>query len=371
MLAFPPLLLLLLVAGGAVRAILDARQVVTTHVVSALAAAVRQNLPLPAALEAACHGAPRRAARALYEVSVYLVQGLPLSEALRQGCRRMSGHAVGLIAAAETAGQVPAALAKLESDLARTREEQMRGRAVEPFYFAGVLVFMSIIMTGLGVFVLPQFENILADMGTTLPASTRFVLSHMGEMARGSLVLLVALGFWVYTAFRTRRPGRLAWHMVLGDLIRWHLPVWGRLERERSRMRVVQWLHLALEGGQTMQAALDGCLYLDLNLCYRVRVQKWRKLVSEGEDASRAARRAGVGRSIAWALDGEIHRGNAARALGMLDSICRASYGYRYRLVQLATIPVGVAALTMAVGFVVYAMIAPLTLMIRGVMMLP
>ena len=355
-------LLLVIIAIG--RAVVDRRQAVAVDLVSTLAAAMRQHLPLPAALEAAACGAGGKSAGFLWRVALRLVQGLSLEESIRQGCPVFPGYALGLIAAAERAGRLPATLDSLEAELIRRRQERLR-LVPATAYALAVFGFMGVVLTVLAVFVLPKFHDIFLDQGRSMPAAAEFLGRHALEVLAAAGVALAILLAVAWAPFLVRRTGRLPWLCVLGDLARWRLPLLGRLERARSRLQLVQWLRLALEGGRTLEESLDGALNLDVNLFYRARLKKWLDRVRSGQDPARSARSAGIGRMIAWALDEQTHRGDVVGSLAMLESICRANLNYRARVAQMVAIPLVILLLAGTVGVVVFSLFESFAAMIR------
>lgn len=367
------LLLWLMAASLIVEYLLISRHALAVHVLSTVAAAMRQQLPLPTALEFAARGQkgkweaiPRRLAR-------WLAQGLPLSEALRLAYPQCPPAAVAMIAAAEPIHQVPQALASIEADLARQNIENRTIMPVNPAYPLVVLVMASVIVFGLMVFVVPAYQNIFSEMGYKLPPSTRLLIWFSNDLRSGLLMaplgsLLLALPLGLYVKFRPRRPARPYLLSRLGDWLKWRMPVQRGLEWNRALAQTAGFLKMSLESGATVDAAIAGAAELDVNNCFRRRLRRWHRLVTAGESAADAAHRCSLGSTLAWAFDAEINPNNAPAVLGNAESFYRSNYSYLAGLSRFILWPLTTVALAGVVGFVVYAMFMPLVTLLNMTM---
>ena len=122
------------------------RLITTAYVISTISSSVRQNLPLPMAMEMAAAGQNNRTARVLQNMKKWLVEGYPLSESIKRGYPRFPGYATALIAVGERIGQVPQALAALEQDLAAKVTLSKKVRHIPSLYPPILLLVMFIIV---------------------------------------------------------------------------------------------------------------------------------------------------------------------------------------------------------------------------------
>lgn len=348
-----------------------ARQARTAQIISTIAASLRQNLPLPTALYEAAGTGQDASARVLRETAKWLEQGVPLSEALQRSYRRCPGHVLGMARMAERVNQLPLAFAALEEDLVAT--VQSRGRSgfvpVNAWYPFVILCIELFVLTGLMYFVVPKFQNIFLDFDVPLPRSTTVVWGTLGEHAGWFwLGVILVIGGWLALRLRMWRQPRRPWQphrlSVVGDWVKWHVPVVRWFEQNSSLGRLVESLRLSLRAGCTMNEALDQALELDLNHKFRGRLRAWRQAVNRGEDVAASARRCGLGRPLAWAFDGQVNPGNAPAVLDVLATFYRTNYSYRVNLARYVFWPVVILGLGVAVGFVVYAFFVPLVAML-------
>ncbi len=345
---------------------LAARRVTLMNVFSTIGSSVRQNLPLPMALDCAAAGHEYTTALILRSVGTWLVKGYSLTEALRRGYPQCPARAVAMVAAGERVDQLPAALKVIETDLKASTMERRRLRPVHPFYPVVVLIIALLLVLGLMKFVIPSFKAVLEEMaGGSLPTSTRILLEISQALFRGAngvvllgLLLLIVVGPWLYGKSRKRRPQRPYLHTWLIDTLTWYLPIVHWFERNRSMVQVVELLRMALNAGCPVNEAIRGTLQLDVNLFFRSRLASWLRRVERGEDIAESARRSGLGAALAWAFGGA-QTGNTPAVLEMLESYYRSNYSYRVNLARFILWPCGIILLGLTVGFIVHAVFSP------------
>jgi len=352
------------------------RRAIADDVLATVAAAVRQNLPLHGALAAAAEGRSDKRSRVLRSIANRLAQGLPLSEALRLGFRGCPGHAVALITAAERTGQVAAAVACLQKDAAGRRARRPAGGSVQPWYPVAVLMVCAIVVIGVFVVIIPKYEKILRDFGADVPPLTQGLIGVSRWMVAFSPlgiplllgVLIAAVAIWIVTSVRARRPDRPRMLSAAGDRVKWRLPGVRWFERNDSLLHTVEFLRLALEAGNTVDSAVSAARDLDVNYCFRKRLSRWHDRILRGEDIAAAARKAGMGKALAWAFDTRANPGSTPRVLASLETFYRGNHSHAAQLVRSAVWPCVSLALAAVVGVVVVAMFLPLKAVIEAAM---
>ena len=357
-------LALLLVSYG-----LSLRHASDIYVLSTIGASMRQSLPLPMALEQAAAGRTDKRGRILLSIKKWLVQGYSLSESIERGWPRCPGQALGMIRTAERIGQLPCAFAAVEANMLAMADERRRIRPVHPVYPLIVITWAFAVVSGLMKFVFPQFMSVLQEMGdvggrSSLPAATQVLLSVMGFVhgSQGSVVvfavgLLVVAGMVVLirVKFRPRRPQKPYMFSRIGDFIKWHLPILHWFERNYSMVQVVELLRLSLNAGCTIDRAIANTLNLDVNCRFRARLKRWLGKVERGDNVADAAKKSGLGGSLAWAFDDSVNQENTIPILEMLESFYRSNYSYVVNLARFILWPCGIVLLGVTVGFMVFA----------------
>ncbi|NIU09398.1 MAG: hypothetical protein GWN81_11255, partial [Phycisphaerae bacterium] len=181
---------------------LTSRHATAAYVVSTIGSSMRQNLPLPMALESAAGGFTDRRSRILRGIQKWLVQGYSLSESIRRGYPKCPGYVVAMIAAAERIDQLPLAIKSIEADMVTRADESRRIRPVHPAYPIILITFMFFMVSGITLKVFPHFEIVMTEIsdGLHFPAATRFLIQFTDFIAYyyGWLIIfLLALGILV------------------------------------------------------------------------------------------------------------------------------------------------------------------------------
>ncbi|MHC4558829.1 MAG: type II secretion system F family protein [Planctomycetota bacterium] len=349
---------------------LTSRHATAVYVVSTIGSSMRQNLPLPMALESAASGRGDNRSRILQRIQKWLVQGYSLSESIKRGYPKCPGYAVAMIAAAERIDQLPFAIKAIEADMLARTDERRKIKPVHPIYPVIIMLFTFFMLWGVMTFVIPQFQSVLEEMTdeAKLPTATRVLIGIMRFIAFDygwliglafALIVLVVIPVWIRIKFRPRRPQEPYKLSRIGDFFKWYLPILHRFEKNYSMVQVVELLRLSLNAGCTINDAINNTLGLDVNNCFKKRLRKWLERVERGENISKAARKSGLGSPLAWAFDDKVNQGNALAILETLEFFYRSNYSYCVNLARFIIWPCLVLALGATVGFVVYAIFSP------------
>lgn len=349
---------------------LTSRLATAAFVISTIGSSMRQNLPLPMALESAARGLTDNRSIILNRIKQWLIQGYPLSESIRRGYPKCPGHAMAMIAAAERIGQLPWAIRALEADMVAKADDRRKIRPVHPFYPVILMVITFFILSGVMLGVIPQFKDALTEyMGKSqLPHATQilmnisgFVLFQYGWLISLmiTLIIITTALVWIYTKFRPRRPGKPYLISRWGDFLKWHLPILHRFEKDYSLVQVVELLRLSLNAGCPVNDAIENTLGLDVNHGFRKRLRQWLKRVERGDNIAEAARKSRLGSPLAWAFDDKVNQGNTLMILEMLESFYRSNYSYYVNLARYIMWPCVILLMGAIVGFIVYAIFLP------------
>ncbi|MHC4556738.1 MAG: type II secretion system F family protein [Planctomycetota bacterium] len=164
--------------------------------------------------------------------------GSTLSEALGRNPRAFDRLLVSMVAAGETGGVLDLILSRVADFMEKA--QKLKSRVISAMIYPAVVLSAAfLILLGLMVFVVPQFETALSEMteGQELPKITQVVLAISAWIAfdYGWIVLLGVpfATIFMIRVIRKFRPGRL----VL-DTIKLKLPVIGQLA---SRVSVTRW----------------------------------------------------------------------------------------------------------------------------------
>ena len=197
----------------------------------------------------ASHGDVRGGAQA---VRAAVQGGVSLAEAMRLQPTLFDALHVGVVRAGESAGALDSALTTLagylEEDAAL--RAQLTSALIYPVLMASVATLGTLVLL---LFVVPRFSTLLADLGGTMPTSTRILITLGGVVTHGWwLIALVVAAVVVGIRTALASPATaLAWHAR-----RLTLPVTGALERAMTTARFTRALGLMLTGGLPLLPAL-------------------------------------------------------------------------------------------------------------------
>jgi type IV pilus assembly protein PilC len=350
---------------------LTSKRATAAYVISTIGSCIRQNLPLPMALELAGSRYKDKRSIILYRIKKWLVQGYSLSESIKRGYPRCPGYALAMIAAAEKIDQIPNAMKSIEANMVFASKESRKIRPVHPLYPLIVLCFTFLILSGIMLFVIPNFANSISEMieGGRLPRITLFYMGVTNFLIYSPnmlyvyvilvVIVLVLIPVSIYIRLRPRKPEKPYVISRVSDFLKWHIPVLHWFERNYSLVQVVEMLRLSLSAGCTVNAAIMNTIGLDVNNCFRKNLKCWLKKVERGDNIAAAARNSKLGSPLAWALDEQVNQGNTITILETLENIYRSNYSYCVNLIRFITWPCIIVLIGMVVGSVVISVFAP------------
>jgi type IV pilus assembly protein PilC len=343
----------------------------SSYVITTIGSSMRQNLPLPMALEMAAVGQDYKRADILRNMKKWLVEGYPLSESLRRGYPKCPGYVTAMVAAGELIGQIPQAIGALEQDLVVKASTSKKIRHTPTFYPPIVLLFIVIQVLLLMVFILPKFHVVLMEIGgdVQFPAATRTLITIAEFFTKGpgsllglGLALLVLVWGVVYIRVRSR-PRRVKKPYLIsrvGDFLKWHLPFIRGYEWCTAMQRIAGLIRLSLNAGCTVNEAIANTLQLDINECFKRGLKEWLARVERGDDIGQSAQQCGMGGAMAWAFADVHNHRNTLDILETLETSYRWGYSRAAALARFIIGPCETICLGLMVGFIAYAMFSPM-----------
>lgn len=217
-----------------------------------LATLLESGLSMSRALSAFDDLAPASWKRGLPSIREAVREGHSLSDALDASTLAVPSLVIGVIQAGEAGSGVAAAVqrvAEMMESVAATRST-IRQALAYPILLAVSGAASVAVLVG---FVLPRFERILADLGQSLPASTRLVLALAGAAHASTLPALLASGV-LFLAWRTwtrTESGHRRWHGLLLEV-----PVLGGVRRSAAAARAAAAMEALLGSAVPISSAL-------------------------------------------------------------------------------------------------------------------
>jgi general secretion pathway protein F len=217
-----------------------------------LATLLESGLPMARALAVFPELAPPRWQVALPTMQAAIREGASLGAALARGPLSIPPVVIGLIAAGESGSGVAPAVRRAAELLEETAATRAAIRSALAYPLVLALAGTTSVALLVGV-VLPRFGAILADLGQTLPPTTRFVLTAAHVARAGALPagLLLVLLLALWRAWVATDAGRARWHALLLAV-----PALGPVRRAQATARSCAALAALVESGVPLASAL-------------------------------------------------------------------------------------------------------------------
>jgi general secretion pathway protein F len=312
-------------------------------------------LPLVEAIETLAEKERRDEFRGvLNRVVAALRQGLPLSAALEHAPSAFPPLYVATVRAAERTSDLAPALSRYVSYQAQLESIRKRimNASIYPMVLLGVGGLVSLFLL---FYVVPRFGRIYEDRATDLPVFSKLLLAwgsfaeaHAG-IALGLLVALVALAIYLFRTSKDKISNAM-----------WRLPGVGERLKVYQLARFYRTTGMLLKGGMPLVAALDMAAEL-LHPVLRERLVAASRAISEGRGVSASMDANGLTTPVAMRM---LVVGESSGSMGdMMDRIAGFHDDELSRWVDWFTRmfePLLMAAIGLVIGAIVILMYMPI-----------
>jgi type IV pilus assembly protein PilC len=153
--------------------------------------------------------------------------GLLLSEAMARHPRVFTRLYVAMVEAGEAAGILDIVLDRVAFQI--EKQEAIRRRVKSAMvYPTMVLIFATLVLIGMLLFLVPIFQGIFQQLNGQLPMLTQYVVKASNTLKSAPYVLLfIPLGIWGFFRWKRTEPGRKTWDRMklrfpakIGDTVR-------------------------------------------------------------------------------------------------------------------------------------------------------
>lgn len=178
--------------------------------------------------------------------------GVPLAKAMKSRPEVFTDMVVAYISTAEATGSLVETTARLAKMLEKRSSVDRRIRAVS-IYPLLVLGVISVIVTGLLIFVVPNFAKVYTGLGAELPKPTLILLKVAFPSALSIIAVFLSLGFFLALKRRGSFPPsvNIAWERFM-----WRTPLFGKLLRRLALFRWISVLSGAVASGLRINDAV-------------------------------------------------------------------------------------------------------------------
>jgi len=340
---------------------------------------MRQNLPLPVALQLAAQTERGTTRRVLFRCGQLTQLGMPLSDALRRAYPKCPGTLMSVIAVAEQSGTLPAALHEWAPRLERTYTDREFTLTARFGYSLATWLTFLVLLSGVGYFVVPKFRQIAADFGVPLsnvnmdmlenPFALEIPRTWAGLILRGAaFATLLAVVFillrWIWIGIFKRRFERLSAIDRFSDWFGWTVSPFRSLTRARAWSQALPTIRLATVAGAAFDDAVFQAAHLDVNSQLRAQLMEWSLLLKSGESPVAAAHAVGLPSMLTRWLAVGMRDGTFESSLLFAERYYAALAQRRGNLMLHILWPVVMFSLACLTGMVLYSMIQVLRQMI-------
>jgi type IV pilus assembly protein PilC len=207
--------------------------------------------------------------------------GSTLSEAMGRHPKAFDRLYVNMVRAGELGGVLDVILQRLADFMEQSEalKRKIKGAMIYPIV---VITFAILIVTGIMIVVVPNFQDIFSDMGEKLPAPTRMLLGFSAWMKDdfGWLVLLsIPLGIWAtLKLLKFSNGGR-----YLVDRMKISFPIMGQIVSKTAIARFTRTLGTLLSAGVPILEAIQITKETAGNELYSRALTKVHDGIREGE----------------------------------------------------------------------------------------
>lgn len=241
--------------------------------------------------------------------------GTTLADSMRKHPKAFDNLYANMIEAGELGGILDTILSRLAAfkEKSMALQKKIKGAMTYPAICLGIsLVILTVIL----VFVVPVFEKMFKDFGSTLPAPTQVVinLSNFFKSNIIFIILAVVIFSWVFKKIYKTDKGRLKIdHMIL-----W-APVIGSLIRKVAVSKFTRTLSTMLQSGVPILDALQVVARTSGNMIIERAVIRVAESIAEGRPIAEPLEESGVFPNMVVQM---IHVGESVGALDtMLEKI--------------------------------------------------
>lgn len=300
----------------------------------------------------------------LRQVSTDLESGSLLSEAFERHPKVFPHFLVRMISVGEASGSLDTVLSSLADYYESERRVKMKVTS-SMIYPSLLLVMVVAVMLFVTLFVLPQFEDIIRELGGEVPRITvvmmdisAFVQAHILWI----LLSLVAIGLMIWCFLQTPKG------KYVRDWLLCHIPIVGRVHRDLLTARFSKALVMMQRSGMNMVDSLEQLKRMLGNQVYAKRFAFTIAEVKRGRSIAAALKAAGLFSPILIEMIG------AGEKSGNLEEVLDTTGAYFDARVESDTAkaiaivePLTVLLLGVVVALVIFSVLLPMMSLMNSI----
>jgi type IV pilus assembly protein PilC len=179
--------------------------------------------------------------------------GSSLSEALAEHPKAFDNLYVNMVRAGEVGGVLDTVLQRLAEF--REKAGRLKKRVIGAMmYPVAVISFAGLILTGIIIFIIPQFIDMFEELGVELPVPTQILLTVSNVMVN-FWYLLPAVPIGIVLLYKLIRSSQLGKYTT--DWVKFHFPLFGALSHKSAIARFTRTFGTLITSGVPILEALS------------------------------------------------------------------------------------------------------------------
>lgn len=325
-----------------------------------LAVLLKSGVPLLQALELLIEQFEGNLRTILVQIKDQVKEGISFADALKQYPKIFDNIYVQLVRAGEASGKLEMILERLTSFMERRAEisKRVRSALTGPII---QLIMAVLVVSAMMIFVVPTMAENFAESGKALPTPTAILLAISNIFTRYYIVVIILL-ILAIVAYRYWKSTPAGARTI--DQIKLKLPIIGYFTRTNAIVQFCYTLGMLLEGGVNLAESLDIVVNIIDNRVLADALREARdKIIKQGKIAQ-YLKQTGIFPPIATYLI------STGEQTGQLDKmLLTVAQNYEEELSEYADSlsakigPVLLIVMAVIVGFIVIALMLPMTQM--------
>jgi type IV pilus assembly protein PilC len=215
----------------------------------------------------------------LTELRADVEGGLPLSKAMARHPKAFNRLYISMVEAGESSGTLAEVLDRVAVQIEKEMQIKRRVKGAM-MYPTVVLIFASLVLTGMLMFLVPVFAGLFEQLGGELPMLTQWVMVVSGLLKSKWYIVypLIGLSIWGFRRWKRTETGRQTW-----DRFKLRVPMQiGQVVRKVAMARFSRTLSTLIASGVEIIRSLEITGQTSGNWVVEDALAQVRELVHEG-----------------------------------------------------------------------------------------
>ncbi len=301
---------------------------------------------------------------ALMDVSDDIEGGATFSEALAKHPKAFDRLYVNMVRAGEAGGVLDVILQRL-ADF-KEKSERLKKRIIAAMIYPVVVITIAgAILTGIMMFIIPEFQKMFDDFKIDLPQMTKTLIT-ISSWLRTNYLFVIIIPVALFVALKLIRKNRGGRYVV--DLLKMRIPIFGQIVNKSSISRFCRMLGTLITSGVPILEALNIVRDTTGNEVVAQAIGSVHDSIREGETVAEPLRQSRV------CDDMVVNMIDVGEETGDLDKmLIKVSDAYDEDVDNMVASmisllePLLIVTLGLAVGFIVISLFLPLVTLIQEV----